>query len=154
MIGRLINKHAITHRRACDLVFLQRRTFRYQAVVRKEKQDLVARLKQLALRYPRFGYLRLHQLLRREGWAINHKRVYRMYKLLKLKIKLKRGRKRCLHQRTALPPATSRHQVWALDFVHDRLVDGRQVRILGVIDHYSRECLSLCVDTSLSGWRV
>ena len=154
MIGRLINKHAITQRRACALVSLHRSTCRYQVVVRKEEQDLVERLKQLALRYPRFGYLRLHQLLRQEGWAINHKRVYRLYKLLKLKIKLKRGRKRGLHQRAALPPATSRHQVWALDFVHDRLVDGRQVRILGVIDHYSRECLSLCVDTSLSGLRV
>ena len=100
--------------------------------MRKDTQELIGRLKQLAVRYPRFGYLRLHKLLQREGWAVNHKRVYRLYKLLELKIKLKRGRKRGLHQRTGLPSATSRHQVWALDFVHDRLVDGRQVRILGV----------------------
>ena len=153
MVGRLINKHALTQRRACALVALHRSTCRYPAVVRKDAQELLDRLKQLSVKYPRFGYLRLHQLLRREGWAMNHKRVYRLYKLLKLKIKLKRGRKRGLHQRTVLPPATSRHQVWSLDFVHDRLVDGLQVRILGVIDHYSRACLSLCVDTSLSGLR-
>ena len=51
-----------------------------------------------------------------------------------------------MHQRIALLPATGRHQVWALDFIHDRLVDGRQVRVLGVMDHYSRECLARCVD--------
>ena len=59
-----------------------------------------------------------------------------------------------MHQRIALLPATRKHQVWALDFIHDRLVDGRQVRVLEGMDHYSRECLALCVDTSLPGLRV
>ena len=154
MVQQLETKHTITQRSACALLSLQLSSCCYQAVDRKEDQSLLARMKQLALKYPRFGYLRLHKLLQREGWAINHKRVYRLYKSPQLKIKVKRSRKRGLHQRVGLHPATRRHQVWALDFLHDRLVDGRQVRILGVIDHYSRECLAPCVDTSLSGLRV
>lgn len=154
MASQFADKHAITQRRACRLLALHRSTCRYSVAGQQEDQALIAKLKQLALKYPRFGYLRLHKLLQRAGWAINHKRVYLLYKMLQLKLKVKQARRRGMHQRIALLPATSRHQVWALDFIHDRLVDGRQVRVLGVIDHYSRECLALCADTSLPGLRV
>ena len=154
MTRALEANYKVSQRRACQLFKLHRSTCRYQAVSRSEEQVLVERLKELAMKYPRFGYLRLHSLLRGEGWAINRKRVYRLYKDQDLKVKVKRGRKRSLSHRGKLSKAIRRHEQWSLDFVHDRLVDGRQVRVLVVLDNYSRECLLLTADTSLSGERV
>lgn len=147
-------KHEISQRRACQVLQLHRSTCRYQAANKTDEQVLLEHLKKLAVKYPRFGYLRLHKLLERAGWAVNRKRVYRLYKKLGLRLKAKGGTKRAMSQRGKLPQATKRHEQWSLDFVHDRLVDGRQVRVLGVLDHYSRECLLLIADTSISSDRV
>ncbi|XWN34689.1 MAG: IS3 family transposase [Roseivirga sp.] len=154
MSQELTKNYELSERRACQLLELHRSTCRYQAVNREEDQVLAQRLKELAMKHPRFGYLRLHELLKRAGWAVNRKRVYRLYKELSLKVKVKRGVKRSLSERGKLAEASHRHEQWSLDFVHDRLLDGRQVRVLGVLDHYSRECLLLTADTSLSGERV
>ena len=88
---------------------------------------------------PRFGYLRVHVMLRREGWAINKKRVWHLYRLdgLQLRMKTKR-RKRISLQRGHVPPATGPNQHWSMDFVHDQMLDGRKFRILTVIDQWSR----------------
>ena len=92
---------------------------------------------------PRFCYLRVHVMLRREGWTINKKRVYRLYRLdgLQLRMKTKR-RKRISLQRGHVTPATGPSQHWSMDFVHDQMLDGRKFRILTVIDQWSRECRS------------
>ena len=154
MTNELKVKYDVSERRTCKLLTLPRSTCRYRPVAKGQEQALVAELKRLALKHPRFGYLRLHKLLQGEGWAINHKRVYRLYKTLGLMLKVKRGRKRSMSQRVKLSNAIQGHQLWGLDLVHDRLLDGRQVRVLGVMDHYSWECLLLSVDTSISGGRV
>lgn len=154
MTLQLQGNYEVSQRRACKLLALHRSTCRYQATDKAEEKALVAALKQLAFKHPRFGYLRLHKLLQRAGWAINHKRVYRLYQNLGLLVKVKRGRKRSMSQRCKLSTALRRHEIWSLDFVHDRLIDRRQVRVLGVMDHYSRECLLLLADTSISGARV
>jgi len=92
MSQELTKNYEVSQRRACQLLDLYRSTCRYQAVSREEDQVLAQRLKELAMKHPRFGYLRLHELLKRAGWAVNRKRVYRLYKELNLKVKVKRGR--------------------------------------------------------------
>jgi putative transposase len=102
----------------------------------------------------RFGYRRLGWLLVREGFRLNHKRLYRLYREEKLMVRRRGGRKRALGTRAPLLPATHINQRWSLDFITDTLSEGRRFRILCVVDDFSRECLACVVDTSLSGVRV
>lgn len=98
------------------------------------------RIRELALNRPRFGYLRIHVLLRREGWLINRKRVHRLYRLdgLQVRMRVRRRKRLSLHRGpVAMPTAANQH--WSMDFVHDQLLDGRSFRILTVIDYSLRE---------------
>ncbi len=111
------------------------------------------RLRELAAERRRFGYRRLHVLLRREGWIVNHKRVYRLYRAEGLSVR-KRCRKRVARERCPMPALTGPNQRWALDFVADTLKGQRRIRMLTVVDAFTRESLAIEVDTSLSGVRV
>ena len=111
------------------------------------------RLRELAEARRRFGYRRLQILLEREGWQVNHKRVYRLYVEEKLSLRRKRGRKRST-VRQPLPVAVAANQVWSVDFMSDTLSSGRRFRTLNIVDDYTRECLAIEVDTSLGGMRV
>ena len=113
-------------------------------------------LKALAQERRRFGYRRLHVLLRREGHAVNKKRVQRIYREEKLTVRRRGGRKRAMGTRRPLEIPLVANQRWSLDFVSDQMTDGRRFRILTVIDNCTRECLGLglVADTSLSGRRV
>jgi putative transposase len=111
------------------------------------------RLRELAEARRRFGYRRLQVLLEREGWWVNHKRVYRLYVEEQLSLRRKRGRKRST-VRQPLPEAVAVNQVWSLDFMSDSLSSGRRFRTLNIVDDYTRECLAIEVDTSLGGVRV
>jgi putative transposase len=102
----------------------------------------------------RYGYRRIHMLLKREGMHLNHKKLFRIYKELGLKVLRRGGRKKALGQRVVPMPLSRINQEWSLDFVHDALADGRRIRILTVVDDYSRESLQMVVDTSLNGVRV
>jgi putative transposase len=108
----------------------------------------------LAQERRRFGYRRLHVLLRREGHAVNKKRVQRIYREERLTVRRRGGRKRAIGTRRPLEAPTAPNQRWSLDFVADQLTDGRRFRILAVVDDCTRECLGLVADTSLSGRRV
>ena len=112
------------------------------------------RLRELAHQRRRFGYRRLGWLLAREGQAMNHKKLYRLYREEKLMVRRRGGRKRALATRAPLALPHSMNQRWSLDFVSDTLADGRRFRILCIVDDFSRECLATVVDTSLSGIRV
>jgi putative transposase len=112
------------------------------------------RLRCLAQERRRFGYRRLHVLLRREGHAVNHKRVYRLYREERLMVRRRGGRKRALGSRAPIALPCAANERWSLDFVHDQLVDGRRLRILSVVDDCTRECLALIADTSIPGLRV
>ena len=92
-------------------------------------------------------------MLEREGWQVNHKRVYRLYVEEKLSLRRKRGRKRST-VRQPLPAAVAANQVWSVDFMSDTLSSGRRFRTLNIVDDYTRECLAIEVDTSLGGMRV
>ena len=132
---------------------LQRSSFYY--VARKDPQKaLRMRLRDLAMARPRYGYRRLHVLLRREGWEVNHKRVLRLYRQENLQVRTKRRRKIAARPRVRLPAPSELNERWSLDFVADELCCGRRFRILTVIDIHSRECLALEADTSLPAERV
>jgi putative transposase len=143
---------AVSERRACGLMELDRGTCRYRAR-RAEDTRLRTRLRELAQMRRRFGYRRLQVLLVREGWQVNHKRIYRLYVEEKLSLRRKRGRKRST-VRQPLPEPVAPNQVWSVDFVTDSLSSGRRFRTLNMVDDYTRECVAIEVDTSISGVRV
>ena len=135
--------YAVSVRRACRATGVARSTMAYQAR-RPNQEALRSRLRELAAARTSYGYLRLHVLLRREGWRVNHKRVYRLYRDEGLGLRRRRGRRR----RSALVrsprcDASSPNERWAMDFMQDMLADGRTVRIFTLVDVYTRECLAL-----------
>ena len=113
-----------------------------------------SRLRELAAVRRRFGWRRLHVLLSREGVHVNHKKLRRLYIEERLQVRRRGGRKRALGTRAPMVLPQGPNQRWSLDFVSDTLTDGRRFRILAVVDDYTRECLCLVADTSLSGLRV
>jgi len=152
-VAHLRGGFAMSERRACRIVVADRSSVRYR---RRRPDDglLRERLKALAHERRRFGYRRLYVLLRREGYAVNCKRVYRLYREERLMVRRRGGRKRALGGRAPIPLPIGPNQRWSLDFVHDQMIDGRRFRILAVVDDCTRECLALVADTSISGIRV
>jgi len=142
----------LSERRACRFLGLGRSTQRY-AARRADTAALRARLTELAAARPRWGYRRLWVLLRREGYAVNWKRIYRLYRAAGLAVR-RRRRKRVAVARRPHTQATRPNERWSMDFVHDRLVNGRWFRSLTIVDDFTRECLAIEVDTSLTGARV
>ena len=112
------------------------------------------RLRALAGMRRRFGYRRLHILMKREGIAMNHKKFRRIYREERLQVRRRGGRKRALGSRAPMALPQGPNQRWSLDFASDALVDGRRFRILAVVDDFTRECVGLVADSSLSGLRV
>lgn len=149
----LQSAHEMSERRACRVIGIDRTSVRYQAT-RADDGDLRERIKVLASERRRFGYRRLHILLRREGHAVNKKRVQRIYREERLTVRRRGGRKRAMGTRRPIETPLLPNQRWSLDFVSDQMTDGRRFRILTVIDNCTRECLALVADTSLSGGRV
>jgi putative transposase len=143
----------VSERRACGLVGITRWINRYQS--RRDPQtELRMRIRELAGSRIRYGYRRLTVLLRREGWVVNTKRVYRLYRAEGLQVRTNRRGKRAAHARVPLPEATGPNQRWSMDFVSDRLTNGRWFRILTVVDQYTRECLCIHADRSQTGEKV
>ena len=145
--------HGLSERRACFLIGLARTSCRY----RKQQGDeakLRERLRELAAERRRFGYRRLTVLLQREGWEINHKRVYRVYRAEGLLVRRRKRTRMGTLERPALATPTRRNQRWSMDFISDALSTGRKFRSLNIVDDYNRECLAAEVDTSLTGARV
>ena len=153
IVGYLQSTHRMSERQACRLARLNRGTARYGPNSSDKDTALVARLKDLASQYPRYGYPTLHGMLRSEGLVINPKRTYRIYSQLGLQVRTKR-RKKIVRPRIPMIVPNRMNQRWSVDFVSDQLADGRRFRILNVIDDYSRECVGQIVDTSISGFRV
>jgi putative transposase len=153
-VHRVRERYGLSERRACRLLGTGRSTVRYRGRGRADEGQLRRRLLELAAERPRFGYRRLHALLRREGVAINHKRVERLYRAEGLAVR-RRGRKRVARDgrgRAALPERPN--QQWGIDFVSDTLAWGRRIRLFTVVDVFTREALAIEVDTSLPGARV
>jgi putative transposase len=145
--------YQLSEKRACGLIGITRWSNRYSS--RKDSQAaLRLRLRELAGSRVRYGYRRLTVLLRREGWAVNAKRVYRLYHEEELQVRTATRTKRAHHTRVPLPGASRPNQRWSMDFVSDRFADGRWFRILTVVDQYTRECLCLHPERSQTGRKV
>jgi len=143
----------MSERRACQIIGCARMSVRYRTR-RPSDTELRERLRTLANERRRFGYRRLHVLLRREGCNVNHKRLFRLYREERLSVRRRGGRKRALGTRAPLVVPQGPNERWSLDFASDQFRDGRRLRILVVVDDCTRECLALVVDTSISGLRV
>ena len=143
----------LSERRACRVIPAHRSSQRYRAKP-ATSPGLRERLLELAAERRRFGYERLHLLLRREGWKVNHKRVLRLYRQEGLALRRRRRKRYPARVRQPLAKPSAPGQHWSMDFVRDTLADGRVFRMLTVVDDYSRQCLALEVDTSLPGARV
>ncbi len=148
-----IEEKSYSQRRACGLVGLEPKTFRYVST-RPDDAGLRGRLKELASERRRFGYRRLHILLKREGVELNHKKLFRLYREERLTVRRRGGRKRALGTRAPMTIPQGPNQRWSTDFVQDVLTDGRRFRIWALVDDFTRECLALVADTSISGRRV
>lgn len=149
----LQNELGLSERHVCRLLNINRTFKRYKSVKPEQDEIIMKRLGELAARWKRFGYKRLHILLRREGFTINHKRTYRIYK--EAGLGLRKRKKKCPAERRGKPEAViSPNTRWSFDFVSDAIANGRRIRVLTVIDEATRECLALEVDTSLTGKRV
>ena len=149
-IGQMRQEYAFSERRACTAMELAVSTYRYCR--RRDDTALRTRLQELARAKPRYGSPRLHALLQREG-VVNHKKVERVYRELGLTLRRKK-RKHCVRVGQPLVARTAANQEWALDFVHDAVECGRRIRVLSVVDAYTRECLALEVDSSFASRRV
>ena len=151
-VSRVCRALGVSERRACRVLGQARSTQRRRPKIRSDEVPLTARMIQLATYYGRYGYRRITALLRRDAWKVNHKRVERIWRQEGLKVP-KKQRKRgrlwlndgsCIRRR-----AEYADHVWSYDFVAERTHDGRAVRILAIVDEYTRECLALRVARSL-----
>ncbi len=153
VVGWLGEHYRVSERRACGLVGVGRSTCRY--VSRQPRAtELQAQLLHWAAERPRFGYRRLYVLLRREGWAVNHKRVYRLYRAAGLAVRRRKRKRIAASQRLRVPIPVHSNERWSMDFMLDTLADGRPFRVLNVVDDCTRECVAIDVGRSIPGVRV
>src|SRR5256714_1466168 len=148
-VAHLREAFGMSERRACKAIGCCRMTMRYQTT-RMDDAGLRQRMRAIAQERRRFGYRRLHVLLKREGYLINHKKLFRLYREEKLTVRRRGGRKRAIGTRAPMLVPMTPNDRWSLDFVSDQLTCGRRFRILTVVDDCTRECLALVADTSLS----
>jgi putative transposase len=162
MVGPAAKREAVAHlrsvlqmseRRACILVTADRKMIRYRSR-RLPDIELRTRLRDLANQRRRFGYRRLHILLREQGEPSGVNRIYRLYREEGLTVRKRKARRRAIGTRTPILVEARANVRWSLDFVHDQLAQGRRFRILNIVDDVTRECLAAIPDTSISGKRV
>ncbi len=156
-VRQLQETFGVSQRRACHLLGQPRSTQRQTPKTSQEEERLVRRMLELVRRHPRFGYRRMGALLRREGWRVNRKRVYRLWRQQGLKVPRKQRKKRRLgHSGNSCVrrPAEYKDHVWSWDFLHDRTRDGRPLKWFTLVDEYTRECLALEVDRRMTAQAV
>jgi putative transposase len=152
-VAHLCSGHGVSQRRACSVLQVDRSSVRYKSI-RPGDAELREAIRAVAAERRRFGYRRIHVMLQRQGIHMNQKKLRRLYREEKLQVRKRGGRKRALGTRRPMVLPDRANERWSLDFVSDAFTDGRRFRVLAIIDDYSRECLALVTDTSLSGMRV
>ncbi|WP_153634953.1 IS3 family transposase [Marinobacter salsuginis] len=154
LVADLQKRYRVSERQACAVLQFSRASCRYQSVAR-DSSALSMRIREITLTRLHYGYRRVHVQLQREGWRDNHKRVYRLYRDQGLSLRLKRPkRNKAAKNRQPLQRATHPNHIWGMDFVSDALFDGRRLRLLTIIDLFTRECLGIVVGQSLKGHDV
>jgi putative transposase len=147
--------HQVSERRACSVIRFSRTSHRYRSHA-PDQAFLRKRIKDLAEVRVSYGYKRIHVMLQREGWKVNHKRVYRLYKLEGLAMRTKKPRRRHVASRNRVeaPAATAPNETWSMDFMSDELFNGDRIRLFTLVDNFTRESPVIEVDRSLTGKRV
>lgn len=156
-VRQLQETFGVSQRHACRLLGQPRSTQRQTPKTNEEEGRLVRRMLELVRQHPRWGYRRIGVLLRREGWRVNRKRVYRLWRQQGLKVPKKQRKKRRLgHSGNSCVrrPAEHKDHVWTWDFLHDRTSDGRPLKWFTLVDEYTRECLALEVDRGMTAKAV
>jgi putative transposase len=150
----MIRQCQLSERRACRLVGLSRTSWRSPPEPDEDTQALSARIVELAHRRRRFGYRRIHDLLRAEGRQDNHKRIWRLYSEATLAVRRRKKIKRPVSERAALSQATRPNEEWSMDFVMDSLANARRLKCLTVADDFTHESIDITVDHGISGGYV
>ena len=152
-VAHVVAVHGVSQRRACEVLAVDRSGVRYRSIRPDDAAERAA-MKAVAAERRRFGYRRIHIMLERQGIVMNLKKLRRLYREEKLQVRKRGGRKRALGTRRPMVLPIAANQRWSLDFISDAFTDGRRFRVLAVVDDFTRECLTLIADTSLSGLRV
>ena len=152
-VAHVCAEHGVSQRRACAILGVDRSSVRYVAR-RGDDAELREALRTTAAERRRFGYRRIHVMLERQGWSMNLKKLRRLYAEEKLQVRRRGGRKRALGTRRPISVPDAPNQRWSMDFVSDAFTDGRRFRVFTLVDDFTRECLALVADTSLSGRRI
>lgn len=150
----MIERFDLSERHACRLVGLSRDSYRNPPVPDVHTQALSAAIVDIAQVRRRFGYRRIHDLIRPLFPPVNHKRVYRLYSLANLAVRKRKKAKRPASERVPLQIATTVNEVWSMDFVSDSLANGRRIKCLTVADDFSHECVDIATDYGISGQYV
>jgi putative transposase len=149
-----VTEHHLPERRACRLVGLSRDSYRHPPETDQMTKDLTGKIIEIAHARRRFGYRRIHDMLRPEFPGLNHKRVYRLYSQANLAVRRRKKVKRPASERVPLQLAQAVNEVWSMDFVSDSLASGRRIKFLTVADDFSHECVDITVDWGISGLYV
>ena len=152
-MSALQQKFSVSQRRACRVLDQPRSSQRFEGQPKDEDVRLTKKILEFVRQRPRWGYRRICQLLRRSGEVLNMKKMYRLWKAAGLKVPQKRHKKLATGTRENacdVQPATFMHDVWTWDFVHSSTIDGRSIRLLNIVDEYTRQCLSIKVGRSIT----
>jgi len=153
-VAAMVEKVKLSERRACRLVGLSRSVLHYESKPNSNNEALSARLVELAHERRRFGYRRLHALVKREGIHANHKRVHRLYREAGLAVRRRRRRHGVMVEREQLALPSAPNEVWSMDFVMDALSNGRRLKCLTIVDDFTKEAIDIVVDHGISGLYV
>jgi putative transposase len=151
-VNVLMTERSFGVTRACGLLGISRSLYRYRS--RPDSGPLRMRIEEIAAVKRRYGYRRVYVRLRREGWQVNRKRVYRLYREAGLAVRRRKRKRIGPFERKPLPKPRKANESWSMDFVADGLIGGRRLRCLTIVDDCTRECLAIEVDTSITGLRV
>jgi putative transposase len=150
----MVEQFDLSERRACRLVGLSRDSYRNPPIIDSETAALSGAIVEIAHARRRFGYRRIHDMLRQEFPDVNHKRVYRLYSVAKLAVRKRKKVRRPASERVPLRVACSVNEVWSMDFVSDSLVNGRRIKSLTVADDFCHECVDIATDFGIGGQYV
>ena len=152
VVTYLRRTHRLSERKACVLAGTSRTGYRHTPKASND-EPLQTRLKELAVQYPRYGYLMLHSLLKKEGLVVNKKRTYRLYNAEGLQVRTKK-RKKLVRPRMPITVPIASNLRWSMDFVSDQLANGRRFRVLNIVDDHSREVVGQLTAFSITGHQV
>lgn len=144
----------MSERKACRLLKLSRTVYHYKTATAGRDDTVIGELNRLAGKHPGYGFWKMYDRLRMDGFKWNHKRVYRVYTSMKLNIRRKHKRRLPTREAVAMSIPALPNQVWSMDFMSDSLYDGRKVKVFNVLEDFNRQALAMEVDTSMNSKRV